>query len=207
MKSKNAKYAAKYLAECSDDEMVGIISADVMGSPAPVAMGTTAIATAPVQDNSHLKMRMTQYAAMCRAMEFWFHAAHHVTRGTGFFGDHADLYGTLYEKSHSDFDDAIEKAIGLTNDENIANPLMLASMACKILMNYPTPTGCTALSMASTALEVEKDYIELVTEMFHELESTGSLSLGLDDMLMASANEHEGHVYKLQQRIKTALED
>ena len=211
MKMKT-KISKRTLVECDDGQMVDFITQAVLGDDMTTVQPTvnaSSTVTPPVttQANPILKTRMAQYAAMCRAMELWFHAAHHTTRGTAFFGDHADLYGTLYDKSHSDFDDAVEKAIGLTNDEGIANPLTITTTACKVLANYPTPTNCTALSMASTALEIEKDYIELVTAIFHELEGAGSLSLGLDDMLMATVNEHEGHVYKLQQRVKTALED
>ena len=42
--------------------------------------------------------------------------------------------------------------------------------------------------------------------LFKELESSGELSLGLNDFLAASANSHENHVYLLQQRVKTEID-
>ena len=37
-----------------------------------------------------------QWIGMHRAMTAWFHAAHHVTKGKGFAGDHNILYSTTY---------------------------------------------------------------------------------------------------------------
>lgn len=199
----------KRLAECSDDEMVDMISTEVLGDPSQV-VGVVATATVPapqVKDNRLLKTRLSQYIGLLRGMQLWYHAAHHVTRGTGFFGDHADLYGTLYNDLTEDFDNAVEKAIGLTNDEEMANPCKITEMALQVLHKFPCPPTLTALALASTALELEKSHNELVTAMFHDLENAGCLSLGLDDMLMATVNDHEGYVYKLQQRVKTELEN
>ena len=61
--------------------------------------------------------------------------------------------------------------------------------------------------MASCALEMERHHNELVTAVFHELDESGNLTLGLDDLLMATVNNHEDHIYMLQQRVKTELED
>lgn len=212
MKTSKSKVSRKSLSECSDEEMVNIMAMDVLGVGALDA--TANLVTKAVSDvsgkktdNRILKARMSQYIGMLRGMQLWYHAAHHVTRGTGFFGDHADLYGMLYTEVGDDVDSAIEKAIGLTNDEDMANPCKITDLAVLILKKYPCPPTLTALALASTALEIEKNHNELVTVIFHELESAGCLSLGLDDMLMATINEHEGHIYKLQQRVKTELEN
>ena len=204
----------KNLTECSDDEMVDIISSEVMGDDSiggvadVVAKAVASVAgVASVGNDNLLKKRMSQYIGMLRGMQLWYHAAHHVTRGTGFFGDHADLYGTLYSDLTEDFDNAVEKAIGLTNDEDMANPCNITETALCILHKFPCPPTLSALALASTALELENSHNELVTAMFHELEGAGCLSLGLDDMLMATVNDHEGYIYKLQQRVKTELEN
>lgn len=203
----------KNLKECSDDEMVDIISSEVMGSD-PTDAAVNAIAKAVVNvtgvssdGDKLLKKRMSQYIGLLRGMQLWYHAAHHVTRGASFFGDHADAYGKLYGELTDDFDKAVEKAIGLTNDEDMANPCNITEMALQVLHKFPCPPTLTSLALASTALEIEKAHNELVTAMFNELESAGCLSLGLDDMLMATVNDHEGHIYMLQQRVKTELEN
>ena len=39
---------------------------------------------------------MAAYIGFVRAFHLWMHAAHNVTKGTGFAGDHASLYGPIY---------------------------------------------------------------------------------------------------------------
>ena len=201
-------------AECTDDEMVDIISSEVLGDDHTgdvvdvIAQAVASIAGETKSgDNELLKKRMSQYIAMLRGMQLWYHAAHHVTRGASFFGDHADAFGKLYNELSADFDKAVEKAIGLTNDEEMACPVHITKMACQVICKYPSPVSLTALAMASCALEMEKHHNQLVDAIFHELEDAGCLTLGLDDMLMATVNDHEGHIYMLQQRVKTELEN
>ena len=201
-------------AECTDDEMVDIISSEVLGDDHTgdvvdvIAQAVASIAGETKSgDNELLKKRMSQYIAMLRGMQLWYHAAHHVTRGASFFGDHADAFGKLYNELSADFDKAVEKAIGLTNDEEMACPIHITKMACQVICKYPSPVSLTALAMASCALEMEKHHNQLVDAIFHELKDAGCLTLGLDDMLMATVNDHEGHIYMLQQRVKTELEN
>lgn len=206
--SKNKKIN---LMEFSDKEMVGILSS-VIGDVASEigsfdAPGQKSKSTVSSETSPLLAKRMGQYVAALRAMQLWYHGAHHITRGVGFSGDHATIYGDFYAKIEEEFDGAVEKALGLSNNEDLACPLCITSMANTVISNYPSPAKCTSLAIASAALEMEKDYLELVETMYSELKDAGAMTLGLDDFLMASANEHEGHVYKLQQRVKTELED
>lgn len=154
-----------------------------------------------------LVTRLSQYLGMLRAMHLWFHGAHHVTRGAAFGGDHVDVFGRIYEAIQAEMDGAIEKAVGVTDDEGIACPAHITELALQAMRNYPSPPAISSLAMAAVGLEMEKHYIEMVTQMFEELESQGVLSLGLNDFLAASANAHETHVYLLQQRVKTELEN
>lgn len=149
---------------------------------------------------------LVAYIGYLRAAYQWFHSAHHVTRGVGFYGDHIQ-YSEIYQDYLVLVDGATEKALGLTNDENVANPLATLQIACDALTQYPVPTSSTSLGIATTALQIEKDYIALVEELFAFLEESDCLSLGLNDFLAATANQHETFVYKLQQRIKSQVQD
>ena len=146
------------------------------------------------------------YIGYLRAAYHWFHSAHHVTRGVGFNGDHL-LFANIYNDYILLIDGATEKAIGLTNDENVANPLKTLQIACDVLSQYPAPTLSTSLGIAATALQWEKDYIALVEELFAFLEESDCLSLGLNDFLAATANQHERFVYQLQQRVKSEVQN
>ena len=152
-----------------------------------------------------LKTSLVLYIAMIKAMHSWFHAAHHVTRGTGFAGDHALLYTEIYEAYEGNLDTAIEKAIGLLDDQGVADPHSILMGACDILGDYKTPVTCSSMEIAVHGLKAEKDFVALTEKIFKGLESTGNLSLGLNDFLAATANQHETFVYKLQQRIKAEI--
>ena len=154
-----------------------------------------------------LTTRLSQYIGMLRAMHLWFHGAHNTVRGAAFSGDHVSLFGKIYLAIQDEIDDAIEKAIGITGDEGMGCPMYITKMALQVMSNYPSPPAVSSLAMASIGLEMEKNYLEMVEQMFNELESVGALSLGLNDFLAASANTHEMHVYHLQQRVKTELKE
>ena len=149
---------------------------------------------------------LTAYIGYLRGAYHWFHSAHHVTRGVGFPGDH-DLYSDIYTSYLGLIDGTIEKAVGLTNVESCAAVLPTLSIACQVVERYPCPTGLTSLGIASTALQVEKDFLGVTEELFKTLETAGQLSLGLNDFLAATANSHETFVYKLQQRMKSEVQD
>jgi len=156
-------------------------------------------------DNDILKTALVLYIAMIKAMHSWFHAAHHVTRGTGFSGDHALLYSEIYQAYEDNLDGAIEKAIGLLDDQGVADPNSILTGACDILRDYKSPVTCSSMEIAIHGLKAEKDFVALTEQIFKGLESTGNLSLGLNDFLAAAANQHETFVYKLQQRVKVEI--
>jgi len=151
-----------------------------------------------------VKMMVLEYVGFMRAMQLWFHGAHHLTRGTGFSGDHVNLYGRIYQAIGEQIDGAIEKAIGLFGDE-LGCPLHITEKALEIMSEYPSPIEMRATTQAAAGLQMEKDFLKFSQNFYNALKQAGAMTLGLDDMIMANANAHEGHVYLLQQRIKSSL--
>lgn len=149
-----------------------------------------------------LKNYLAGYVSYLRAIHLWFHAAHHLTKGPSFSGDHVDLYTRIYTEVQDEIDGAIEKAVGITNDENLACPLMIGTNAVKIMEEAGCMVDAGAEKIAKAGLRLEKEYLEFVEEMFEQLERGNVLTLGLNDQLAASANTHETYVYLLQQRVK-----
>jgi len=143
-----------------------------------------------------------QWIGMHRAMIAWFHAAHHVTKGTGFGGDHVNLYGEIYTKLDEDLDGIIEKGIGLTGDETLADPVSSLSLAATLLAQQPASANQSAETIASNAFEVIKYYVSAIESIYSQFEASG-MSLGLDDLLQGLANQYETYVYLLQQRSRT----
>ena len=142
------------------------------------------------------------WIGMHRAMLAWFHAAHHVTKGTGFGGDHVNIFGEIYTQLEDDLDAIVEKGLGLTGDETLADPVSSLSMAAGLLAQQPATANQSADWIASNALEVMRGYIDFLEGIFSQLESIG-MSIGLNDMISGFANQYETYVYLLQQRSKT----
>ena len=159
-----------------------------------------------VELNNPVAGLMLPYLQRLRAMTLWFHGAHVLTKGTGFAGDHVNLYGKIYSELLEELDAALEKAVGLSKNESIACPAKIAEGALNILNQYPSPSDSSALNIAANGLALEEDYLETTAKLYRDLKQTNSLTLGLDDFLMASANIHEGNAYLLQQRIKVDLD-
>ena len=157
-------------------------------------------------DKEYLKGYLINYVGSLRALQLWFHSAHILAKGTGFAGDHVNLYGRIYNEIAEEIDVAIEKAVGITNDEVMACPRVITYKALDVLMDYPVPTNGTALKIALSALALVRSYLAFVEHMFGELEEAGELSLGLNDFLAQSANTFEGYAYLLQQRVKTEMD-
>ena len=158
-------------------------------------------------DKDYLKGYLVNYVGSLRALQLWFHSAHILAKGTGFAGDHVDLYGRIYNEITEEIDTAIEKAVGITNDEVMGCPRVITYKAMEALMDYPVPTNATALKIALSALALVKSYLAFVDKMFGDLEEAGELSLGLNDFLAQSANTFEGYAYLLQQRVKTEMDE
>jgi DNA-binding ferritin-like protein len=157
-------------------------------------------------DKEYLENYLANYVGSLRAIQLWFHSAHILAKGTGFAGDHVNLYGRIYEEVTAEIDSAIEKAVGATNDEVMGCPRVITYKALEVLMDYPVPTNAAPLKIALSALALVKSYIAFVEKMFEELDEADELSLGLNDFLAQSANTFEGYAYLLQQRVKTEMD-
>ena len=147
-----------------------------------------------------------QWIGMHRAMIAWFHAAHHVTKGTGFGGDHVNLYGEIYTTFDEDLDGIVEKGIGLTGDETLADPVSSLSMAAGLLAQQPASANQDAETIACNAFEVIKYYVKAIESIYAQFEACG-MSLGLDDLLQGLANQYETYVYLLQQRSRGTIQE
>jgi DNA-binding ferritin-like protein len=145
---------------------------------------------------------MANFIGTVKALQMWFQGAHHVTKGSGFAGDHSLLYSEIYDKFDDEVDVIAEKALGIGNDENAVCPRGVASRASEILQNLPSPVGQTSLGLAACGLSIMKAHLRYLDWLYDALDEAGDMTLGLDDFIMASANGHEKFVYLLQQRVK-----
>jgi DNA-binding ferritin-like protein len=141
---------------------------------------------------------------LIRANQMWFHAAHHITRGTGFAGDHAKIYGKIYKDYDDVYDGAAEKAVGLC-EESLACPAIVAPAAAQIVIKYSQPCKSTALQIVNSGLNIERNFLGYLETSIVSLRTSGEMSLGLDNYIAGVADRHETFLYFLQQRSKTDL--
>jgi len=146
---------------------------------------------------------MMQWAAYLRTLHLWFNGAHNLTKGSGFAGDHNELYDMIYNASAEHTDTVLERGIGLTQNETVACPVGITARASEIMQQYPSPSNANATSIACVGLALVKGYVAGLTSMYNDLDDKGLLTLGLDDLIMSHASEYEGFAYQLQQRVKT----
>ena len=154
--------------------------------------------------NNELMEYMESYLAHLKACVLWFHAAHHVTKGSGFLSDHQSLYGEIYPKLDDNFDELIEKAIALSGDESIACPLKLSLFSSHFLNEqFKSPVNLSSHEIIAIGIEIVANLINYVSDLYKIFENSGMLTLGLDDALSSHASEYEKYLYFLGQRFKS----
>jgi DNA-binding ferritin-like protein len=142
-----------------------------------------------------------EWIAMHKAMELWFHQAHHNVRGTSFASDHVELYGNIYDEVlGTAFDTVVERGIGLTEDQSLANAVDYAIGAANILKAWRTPSTLSAEQLAAEAKHLLKEYLEYLRHLKEMLDLHGELTPGLDDFIAAHCSDLETQVYLVGQR-------
>ena len=148
---------------------------------------------------------LLSYIGCTKGLHTWFHAAHHVTKGEGFAGDHVNLYGEIYIGITEDFDKLVEKAIMVADTEDVACPMVITEISAKVLSQYESPVGRGGDAIAAIGLEYMRNHIANLDQLYKILSSCGQLSLGMGDYLGAAANQYEGYAYLLTQRVKKGI--
>ena len=148
---------------------------------------------------------LLSYIGCTKGLHTWFQAAHQVTKGVGFSGDHVNLYGEIYEGILKDFDKLVEKSITVADTEKVACPMMITEISSRVLSQYESPVERGGDAIAAIGLEYIRNHIANLNELYRILESCGALTLGMDDYLASAANQYEGYAYLLTQRVKRGI--
>ena len=128
-----------------------------------------------------------------KCAELYQHFNHLIAKGD--YSDHL-LLGEIYETYLDRFDSFAEKGIVTYGDQLVAiDGIMKMEMMC---YKQQTP-GQDAIQ---NALAMEKHILMELTELYNELKSNDELSLGLDDLIMATCSDIERNIYLLTQRSK-----
>ena len=146
-----------------------------------------------------------KYIGCTKALLTWFHAAHHVTKGPGFSGDHVNLYGEIYNNIVEDFDALVEKFIVVCDTEKVACPINVTLESIPFLKQFTSPADLNPDSIAVVGLEFMRHHVNHLTQLYRHLESKGLLTLGTGDYISSAANQYETYIYLLGQRVKRGV--
>ena len=147
----------------------------------------------PTQANITLRVLTHALAAMKGGS--WLHwAAHWAVQGESSVADH-ELFERLYYRWVKDIDVLAEKIIGMFGSKSI-DPYNVLAISQEHIERFKT-IDC----LHKRSLALEEDLQVTIRTVYDILKSSNSLSLGMDDFLMAMANEHETFIYLLQQRV------
>ncbi len=125
----------------------------------------------------------------------WVHwTCHWQVQGDPFYGDH-QLFERLYSDLPESIDTLAEKLVYLFGRDAV-DPVAIEELSLQVLK-----INAKNKSLYLKALEMETALQDILKVCYANLKSSNSLSLGMDDFIMALANKHESHLYLLKQRL------
>lgn len=140
----------------------------------------------------HIKM-MALYVATLKAIALIHQQNHWLSKGDSFYAHHL-LFERIYNSALKDLDLAAEKLIGLFGDKVLDYDLQ-AQLLHGVLSIFSKFEG----SPVAMSLAVEKQFLNMASNLANYLQEEGHQSLGLADAFGAIASSREEAIYLLQQ--------
>jgi DNA-binding ferritin-like protein len=131
--------------------------------------------------------------ALLRAVQWSHLASHWQSAGEASYGDHL-LFERMYGKVVGETDALAEKLVG-----TFGNLAVDAKEQAK-LMAFTLHQMGEHGDPFERALHIEQTLQVSIKNCVTATENLGQLSLGMDDLLRTMANDHETHIYLIQQR-------
>jgi len=139
------------------------------------------------------KVVFSNLLAMLRAVQWNHLTSHWQIGGDSSYGDHL-LFERLYTKAVEETDALAEKLVG-TFGIAAVDALEQAKLMAFTLVQW-ADIGCPF----ERGLHVENTLRVNIEQCLKAMEDIGQLSIGMDDFLRTMVNDHETHLYLLQQR-------
>jgi DNA-binding ferritin-like protein len=139
---------------------------------------------------------MKELAVLLRKLQLFTHNAHNLIQGENFLPYH-ELLGELYPAYEADYDDVVERIIGLYGTESI-DLLAIQMSAVQKLQEYPIGPS-DALGMFKVILHCEKELQDYVNKLC----KNPSVTEGSKQLIGEIANKSEMRSYKLKQIMKS----
>lgn len=137
---------------------------------------------------------LSSVLAVLRTLSMHYETAHWLANGPNAYGDHL-LYQRLYEDVGTEIDSVAERIVGLCGPEYVNLELQLQKIhsLSRLLSSEPDMLRRSQLAEQTLQRSLEMAY--------KTLDGLGELTLGLDDLIMSLASDHETHLYLIQQRL------
>ena len=137
-----------------------------------------------------------------RALQWMHHTKHWRASGENSYGDHL-LFQRLYEAGGDpditkQIDGLGEKMVSLAGPDSVRDQVIWGH-ATRFVSEQQARRGAHP---AQAALVSEEAIQQMIRNAYDQLKRVNKLSLGLDDFLMALADERETAIYLLKQRLR-----
>jgi DNA-binding ferritin-like protein len=144
---------------------------------------------------------MAKYTAMLRGLAIIHQQAHWTSKANNYYGDHL-LLDRIYNAASEQVDGAAERTIGLYGAKAITlkDHMDVTMSFVNDVMNDSSDEGAEGLIERS--LVAEESFLDFSKKLYDSLKDSNTMTLGLDDLIMANASAHEESVYLLKQRLK-----
>ena len=141
-----------------------------------------------------MRVFLCEILAYLRAQGMSYQTSHWQVSGDDYYGNHL-LFQRLYESSAEEVDVLAEKIVGYFGSEAVDVSTQVETIQ-KHVGNW-SRISCHH----RRGLESEQGLQRLLKMAYDSIKATGSMTLGIDDWIMATASEHEGNLYLLQQAL------
>jgi DNA-binding ferritin-like protein len=143
------------------------------------------------------------FVDLLRALAMIQQTAHWQTSGPNFMGDHL-LFERLYNETNAEVDVVAEKAAGVGSARLLELRYSLENMkrfavAVDEVTTLGTPSEVSP--HVRRVWKAETAFLKAGDKLMEMLEKRGLLTRGVENLLGAVLDKHEGHVYLLKQRL------
>lgn len=144
---------------------------------------------------------LLNFMACLRLTIAYIQAAHWISKGKAFYGDHL-LYERIYNELAEEIDEYAEKIIALAGEETV-NPIKVLDVAVNRIPQYVEfEEGMDGERIAENALNAIEYVLNELEKLYDGIKSAGKMTMGMDDLLMEMHSKQQNHLYLIQQRLK-----
>jgi DNA-binding ferritin-like protein len=134
---------------------------------------------------------MKELAVILKTLNIFAHNAHNLVSRVVFNQDH-EFLGEIYSEADSNYDDVVERMIGLGLSPNLNEINMLA---CQKAVSIQL--GQDNYSKLHACLDLEKASCQIIEQLVR----SNQVSVGTEQLIGGIADKSEVRQYKLQQRL------